>query len=100
MNKSKIRGQARAIKIHRIIKGSLVWLKRVCGKEGCRCYRGKKHVSLYLSRSIKGRTAMTYIPHKYEDVVQEAVAEYKRALKKLEEISQANLEAIKQSKGI
>ena len=100
MSRSKIRGQAQAIKIHRIIKGSLVWLKRVCGKAGCRCYRGKKHVSLYLSRSVKGRTAMTYIPHKYEEAVQEAVAEYKRTFKKLDEISQANLEAIKQGKGI
>ncbi len=100
MIKSKIRGQVRAIKIHRIIKGSLVWLKRVCGKAGCRCYRGKKHASLYLSRSLKGRTTMTYIPHRYESSVQEAVAEYKRILKTLDELSRINLSAIKEGKSI
>lgn len=95
MIKSKIRGQARAIKIHRIIKGSLVWLKRVCGKSGCHCYKGKKHVSLYLSRSVKGKTTMTYIPHRYENAVKEAVDEHKRILKTLDELSRDNLKTIK-----
>lgn len=95
MLKRGIKGQLRDIKIHRVIKGSLVWLKRVCGKSGCHCYQGKKHVSLYLSRSVKGRTTMTYIPHRYEDVVKDAVSEYKRILKVLDELSEANLGAIK-----
>lgn len=100
MIKSKIRGQARAIKIHRIIKGSLVWLKRVCGKSGCHCYQGKRHVSLYLSRSVKGRTTMTYIPHRYENAIKEAADEYKRILKTLDGLSQANLKAIKERRSI
>jgi hypothetical protein len=95
MLKRRIKGQLRYIKIHKVIKGSLVWLKRVCGKSGCHCYQGKKHVSLYLSRSVKGRTTMAYIPHRYEDAVKDAVSEYKRILKVLDELSEANLGAIK-----
>lgn len=84
----------------RIIKGYPVSLARECGQPNCRCRKGKKHVSLYLSRSVKGKTAMLYIPHMYEDAVKEGVAEYKRVLKVLDELSQANLEAIKKRKEI
>jgi hypothetical protein len=83
-----------------IIKGSPVSLARVCGQPNCRCRKGKKHVSLYLSRSVKGRTTMTYIPHRYEEAVQEGVAEYKRMLKVLDELSEVNLQAIRQRRGI
>jgi hypothetical protein len=100
MDKGKIKQPTQNIEIYRVIKGSLVWLKRVCGKDGCRCYQGKKHVSLYLSRSVKGRTTMTYIPHRYENAVKEAVAEYKKTLKTLDGLSQANLKAIKKRRDI
>lgn len=92
--------QLQVIKVHRVVKGSLVWLKRVCGKAGCRCYRGKKHVSLYLSRSIKGKTTMTYIPHRYETAIEAAVGEYKMVLKALDKLSRINLTLIRQGKDI
>lgn len=79
----------------RVIKGSLVWLARDCGKSNCRCMKGKKHVSLYLSRNIKGRTTMTYIPRRYAKAVEEAVKNYKKVLLQLEGISRVNLAAIK-----
>lgn len=84
----------------RIIKGSPVSLARECGQPNCRCRKGKKHVSLYLSRSVKGKTTMTYIPHRYEDAVQEGAAEYKRILKVLDELSEVNLNAIKERRSI
>lgn len=84
----------------RIIKGSPVSLARECGRPNCRCRKGKKHVSLYLSRSVKGKTTMTYIPHRYEDIVKEGVAEYKRILRVLDELSEANVEAIKKRRSI
>ena len=79
-----------------VIKGSMVWLSRECGKENCRCREGKKHVSLYISRSHKGRTQMMYIPHRYEEVVKEGVKRYKTIIAVLEDISQKNLKNIKQ----
>lgn len=84
----------------RIIKGSPVSLARECGQPNCRCRKGKKHVSLYLSRSVKGRTTMTYIPHRYEDAVRDGVAEYKRILQSLDELSEVNLNAIKERRSI
>lgn len=98
---SKRRRTLKALPVNpRIIKGSPVSLARACGQPNCRCRKGKKHVSLYLSRSLKGRTTMLYIPHRYEDAVQEGVAEYKRILKVLDKLSQANLEAIKERRSI
>ena len=29
----------------KVIKGSLVELKRTCGKPNCRCQKGEKHIS-------------------------------------------------------
>ena len=84
----------------RIIKGSPVSLARACGQPNCRCRKGKKHVSLYLSRSFKGRTTMTYIPHRYEDAVKEGVAEYKRVLKVLDKLSEVTLRLIKGRRSI
>lgn len=79
----------------KVIKGSLVWLKRECGKVNCRCQRGKKHISLYLSRRYKGKTQMTYIPKGYEKVVTNSVLQYKQFLKGLYDLSEINLSVIK-----
>lgn len=78
-----------------VIRGSLVWLKRECGKSNCRCKRDKKHVSLYLSRSYKGKTQMTYIPREYEEIVTAYVSRYKEFLKGLGNLSNINLSVIK-----
>jgi hypothetical protein len=32
-----------------LLRGSLVSMARTCGKAGCHCQQGKKHVSLYLA---------------------------------------------------
>ena len=78
-----------------IIKGSLVNLKHTCGKKGCKCYRGEKHISLYISRSRKGKTVMLYIPKSKEKYVKECVKRYKDILKKLDQFSANAIEKIK-----
>jgi hypothetical protein len=35
-----------------VIAGSVVSMARRCGKRGCRCAQGEKHVSLYLSIKV------------------------------------------------
>lgn len=79
-----------------IIKGSPVVLARACGGKNCHCRKGKKHISLYLSRSVKSKTTMAYIPRKYEDFVKKAVSEHKRILKVLDKLSEINLRIIKE----
>ncbi len=79
----------------RIIKASPVSLARECGRPNCRCLKGKKHVSLYVSQSYKARTKMTYIPHRYEEAVKECVEGCRRLLKDVGELSEVNLEIIR-----
>ncbi len=79
-----------------IIKGSLVNLKHTCGKKGCKCYKGEKHVSLYISRSQKGKTVMIYIPKSKEKHVKEYVKRYKTILEKLNQFSEKTINKIKQ----
>ncbi len=79
----------------RIIKGSPVSLARECGRPNCRCLKGKKHVSLYVSQSYKARTKMTYIPHRYEKTVKECADSYRRLLKAIGELSEVNLAIIR-----
>ncbi len=79
----------------KIIKGSLVDLRRVCGKTNCHCQKGKKHISLYLSRSHKGKTKMTYISKRNEKEVREYVKRHKQLIGVVEELSSLNIEIIK-----
>ena len=44
-----------------MIQGSLYQMRRYCGNPGCKCAKGEKHVSWYLSRGIEGKTRLTYI---------------------------------------
>lgn len=74
-----------------IVRGSAVFLNRLCGKPNCRCAKGHKHRSLYLSRSYKGKTTMTYMPKKYEGKIVEAVTRYRKIQGLLNELSLANL---------
>lgn len=61
---------------HDVICGSVVSMARTCGKAGCRCARGEKHVSLYLSTKTEGKRRMLYIPDELEQEVRERVAAY------------------------
>jgi hypothetical protein len=61
---------------HDVICGSVVSMARTCGKAGCRCARGEKHVSLYLSTKAEGKRRMLYIPDALEQEVRARVAAY------------------------
>lgn len=82
----------------KIVKGTLVELRRKCGKPNCRCQKGEKHVSLYLSQSHKGKTRMTYIPRKYEKEIKTSVKWHKKLIQVVEDLSEINIKIIK-SKG-
>jgi hypothetical protein len=52
-----------------MLRGSLVSMARVCGKAGCHCQQGEKHVSLYLAVRLNNRRKMIYIPPALESTV-------------------------------
>ena len=73
--------------LYGMLQGSIVKLYRRCGREGCRCRKGKKHgPAYYLSTKEKGRTQMLYIPKERLGKAQAAVREDKRRKEHLEQI--------------
>ena len=78
-----------------LIRGSLVVMDRVCGRQNCRCVKGHKHRSLYLSRSEKGKLKMIYIPREAEEEVRRGVLNYKRMKTLLNRISRIHLGRLK-----
>jgi hypothetical protein len=52
-----------------LLRGSLVSMARTCGKAGCRCQQGEKHVSLYLAVRVNDRRRMIYVPPSMERAV-------------------------------
>lgn len=79
----------------KFVRGSLVKLSRECGKPNCRCRKGKKHVSLYLSQSCKGKTKMTYISWEDEADIKRCISRYKRFVSAVDVLSGINLMIIK-----
>jgi len=66
------------LKSRSMVKGSVVTLARRCGKPGCKCSRGEKHKSKYLSISEGRKTRMVYLKPGMEMKVGEAAERYRR----------------------
>ena len=68
-----------------IVRGSLITLKRRCGKPNCRCADGEPHETLALSYSLDGGTKMVTLRRKDLPRVKAALRAYQRASKQLEQ---------------
>ena len=89
---------AQLIRSHGLLRGSLVKMSRVCGKPGCRCAKGHKHVSLYLSHYEKGKQRLIYVPKAWEDRVRSWVATHRRVRALLDEIAHDCVRRLKERK--
>lgn len=80
-----------------LIRGSLVEMKRVCGKKSCQCSSDpdRKHRSLYLGLRIDGKQRMIYVPAEWEDRVREWTNRYSEMREVLEQLSLKSLERLK-----
>lgn len=67
-----------------LIRGSVVKVRRYCGKAQCRCRDGKLHETWALSYSQNGRTRMIPLRAEDIDITRKAIKRYKKALTKLE----------------
>lgn len=81
-----------------LLRGSLVTMRRVCGKPGCRCIEGQKHVSLYLAIRLGKKRKLIYVPSELEQRVREWVESSQEIDRLLELISQSCLEQLLQTK--
>lgn len=68
----------------RVLPGSLITLRRRCGKANCHCATGSAHETPALSYSVGGRTKMLTLSAEEVPAVAAAVARYRKAVKALE----------------
>jgi len=75
-----------------LLRGSLVPMKRTCGKKNCRCQQGQKHPALCLAIRVGNQRKMIYIPRPLEDTVRRWVETGREVDGLLDAISQQCLE--------
>jgi hypothetical protein len=73
-----------------LMAGSLVQIAKHCGREGCHCQTGEKHVGWYLTRSVHGKTQTTYVPLDMVEEVRAWIAQYGKLKMLIAEISDLN----------
>jgi hypothetical protein len=81
-----------------LLRGSLVTMRRRCGKPGCHCVDGEKHSSLYLAIRRGKQRKMIYVPSELEQQVREWVQSSQEIDRLLELVSQSCLEQLLQTK--
>ena len=86
-------------RVEEILRGSMVVVKRYCGKANCRCLKGHKHRSLYISQSNKGESRLIYIPQRSEKEVRRLIGNYQALKRVIEEISRINMQLMTSSSG-
>lgn len=78
----------------RVLPGSLITLRRKCGKPGCRCATGALHESPALSYSVRGKTKMLTLSPEEVPAVRRAVTRYRKAVNDLESEARAELDTL------
>lgn len=73
-----------------LINGSLAETSTTCGRAGCRCQRGEKHVKVNLCKKVEGKSCTTYVPQDLVEEVRRGTEEFKRAKELLKEIADVN----------
>ena len=91
------RKTAREAPIEDVVRGALVTVDRFCGKTNCRCRRGQKHRSVYLSQYHKSGSRMIYIPKDSEEKVRQLVRNYKKLKASLDKVSDINIRLLARS---
>jgi hypothetical protein len=60
-----------------MVVGYLFQMRRRCGRPGCRCARGRLHLSWYLSRRAGGKTKLSYLGRIIPDWLAPRVRRYR-----------------------
>jgi hypothetical protein len=74
-----------------LLRGSLITLRRHCGKHSCRCARGQPHCSPALSVSTKGKTSILTLTPDLLREVRVALRRYRHQQQSLERQAEAGL---------
>jgi len=79
----------------RMLRGSLILLKRKCGKKNCRCVEGDPHKTPTLSYSIGGKTHLITLREKDIPEVKAGIRRYQDARNALEKKAMTGNEALR-----
>jgi hypothetical protein len=77
-----------------VLPGSLITLRRRCGKASCHCASGQPHETPALSYSVGGRSKMLTLRPGEVKAVASAVARYRKAINDLEIEAYAELDEL------
>ena len=84
-----IRARLKQLKAQRpVLAASLVEIAKHCGRPGCRCQRGQKHVGHYLTFKVARKTKTVYVPLDLIEEVRSWIQEHRRLRELCREISQ------------
>ena len=89
---------AQAVRREPMIRGTLCVRKITCGKASCRCARGDKHLALYISCSVEGKSRQMFVPRSLERELRQWVANYHRVQELLEQLSEQSGDELKARK--
>ena len=78
-----------------VLSASLVQIARRCGREGCRCNTGEKHLGYYLTRQVEGKTRTVYVPTELVEEVRKWIEEHKRLKQLVQEITELSIALVK-----
>ena len=78
-----------------LLRGSLIVLRRRCGKAGCRCATGEPHATPALSYSVEGKTRMLTLGGVDLSEVEAGIARYEAARAELEGRARSGIEALR-----
>ena len=74
-----------------LLRGSVITLRRRCGKKNCHCHQGSPHETPALSYSQAGKTRILTVPGNLVPSVRAAAQRYQRARAALEQQGSAGL---------
>ena len=92
----KVKVLERIISLDQVIKGSVIEMKRYCGKKNCRCYRTKApHKSLFISFRYEGKTRMIPVEKDQVAKIKRRIKDYKELKAAIDELARINAESIR-----
>ncbi len=78
-----------------VLAASLVWNGKRCGRPGCRCERGEKHMAYYLTYKERAKTRTVYVPVDLVKEVRRWIEEHRRLKRVSQEISALSIAMVK-----
>lgn len=81
--------------IPRVLRGTLITIRRRCGKPTCRCATGQPHESPALTVSVSGRSVTISLRPGEVPAVAAALARYQGAREELETQANQNVQAMR-----